>query len=76
MWNNITKGLDNQNFFFYGPSSCIGFSLGDDSCVRFLGDEWIEDVVLKDAFPRIFALSVNKLGKVKEFGFQCNNVWH
>ena len=72
----IIKVIGSQDFQFNGSSSCIGFSLGDDSCVRFLGDEWIEDVVLKDAFPRIFALSVNKLGKVKEFGFQSNNVWH
>ena len=76
MWNNITKGLDNQNFFFYGPSSCIGFSFGDGSRIHFWGDEWIEGVVLRDDFPRIFVLSVNKLGKVKDFGFRNNNVWH
>ncbi|XWS17630.1 hypothetical protein CRYUN_Cryun33cG0083800 [Craigia yunnanensis] len=32
--------------------------------------------MLKSAFPRIFALSDNKLGKVKEFGFLRNNIWH
>ena len=50
-------------------SPSIGFSLGDGSRIRFWADEWIEGVVLKKAFPRIFDLSVNKLGKVKEFGF-------
>ena len=76
MWKNITKVMGSQDFQFNGTSSCIGFSLKNDNCIHFWEDEWIEGVVLKDDFPKIFALSVNKLGKVKEFGIQSNNVWH
>ena len=31
--------------------------------------------MLKLVFPRIFALSVNKGGKVKDFGCWINNTW-
>ena len=76
LWKNITKIMGSQDFPLNGSSPCIGYSLGDGNCIQFWKDEWIEDVVLKDAFPRIFALAVNKSGKVKEFGVWSNNVWH
>ena len=68
VWKNVTKTLGSQDIHFNGASSCMGFSLGDGSCICFWRDKWIEGVVLKEAFPRIFALSVNKDGKVKDFG--------
>ena len=75
MWKNITKVVASEDFRFNGPSSNVGFILGDGSSIHFWRDEWIEGVVLKDVFPRIFALSVNKLGKVKEFGTLSINGW-
>ena len=72
LWKNITKVLVSQDFSFNGLSPCIGFFLGNGSSIRFWRDEWIEGVVLKDAFPRIYALSIKKFGKVKEFGFRSN----
>ena len=72
---NITSILGSQDSYPSGPSSLFGFSLGDGSRIRFWRDEWIEGVVLKDAFPRIFALAMNKCGKVKDFGVQSNNEW-
>ena len=49
---------------------CLVFDfLSRMEVVFIFGDEWIDGVVLKDVFPRIFALSVYKLDKVKEFGF-------
>ena len=70
MWKNITKFMGCYDFL-----SRIGFSLGDGRCIRFWWDEWIDGVVLKSAFPRIYALSTNKFGKVHEFGCLRNNVW-
>ena len=32
--------------------------------------------MLKSTFPRIYALSTNKFGRVHEFGRMRNNVWH
>ena len=45
-----------------------GYSFGDGRNIRFWGDKWIEGVVLTSIFPKIFALSVNKEGKVMDFG--------
>ena len=76
LWKNITKPIcshDSQSNAFL---SSFGYSFGDGGCIRFWWDSWIDGVVLKSAFPRIFALSTNKEGKVREFGSWCNNVWH
>ena len=75
IWKNITKVMGSQDFQVNDPSSSVGFSLGNGGCIRFWEDDWIGGIMLKYAFPRIFALSVNKLGKVKEFGFWSNNAW-
>ena len=75
IWKNITKVMGSQDFQVNDLSSCVGFSLGDGGCIRFWEDDWIGGIVLKYAFPRIFALSINKLGKVKEFGFWSNYAW-
>ena len=56
-------------------SAMIGKSLGDGSRLRFWWDDWVDGVVLKEAFPRIFALSVDKKDKVQEFGGWLNNNW-
>ena len=75
-WKNITKFLGCQNSHSFGFLSGIGFSLGNGRCIRFWLDEWIDGVVLKSTFPRIYALSTNKFGRVHEFGRMKNNVWH
>ena len=74
LWTNITRPLwyqENQ----IGVSSDSGYCLGDGRNIRFWWDEWIDRVVLKRAFPQIFALSVNKEGKVRDFGSWINNYW-
>ncbi|XWS10695.1 hypothetical protein CRYUN_Cryun38cG0019600 [Craigia yunnanensis] len=53
----------------------MGFSLVDGSKISFWWDNWNEGGVLKLVFLRIFALSVNKDGKVKDFGYWINNTW-
>ena len=68
MWRNITRLLSPSNEFFSLMSSVLGFSLGDGSNINFWSDEWIEGITLKSMFPRVFALAVNKVGKVKEYG--------
>ncbi|XWS71346.1 hypothetical protein CRYUN_Cryun03dG0130400 [Craigia yunnanensis] len=46
--------------------SNIGKSLGDGSRFRFWWDNWVDGVVFKEAFPKFFAIFVNKEGKVQE----------
>ena len=74
LWKNTTKLIcshDSQSNVFL---SGIGYSLGDGSYIRFWWDEWIDGVILNSAFSRIFALSINKKGKVKKFRSWSNNV--
>ena len=42
--------------------------LGNGSLIWMWDDIWVVNGRLKDLFPRIFALAVNKSGMVNEFG--------
>ena len=43
--------------------------LGNGCKIRFLRDSWVGGVTLQLAFPRIYALALNKDGRVNEYGF-------
>ena len=75
MWKNIVKVSFSNNMFFDIFSSGVGFSIGDGSKIRFWLDAWIDGVTLKFTFSRIYALSINKGGKVREFGCWINDKW-
>ncbi|XWS13282.1 hypothetical protein CRYUN_Cryun36dG0024100 [Craigia yunnanensis] len=75
MWRNISKPLYSQDIHANVLSSGMGYSLSDGSKIRFWHDNWIINVAPKSAFPRIFALSVNKDGKVQEFGSGNKYSW-
>ncbi|OMP01365.1 hypothetical protein COLO4_11923 [Corchorus olitorius] len=51
------------------------FTVGNGECIFFWSDMWIENVVPKEHFPRIFALACNKLGKVKDYGSMQDGRW-
>ncbi|EOY15545.1 Uncharacterized protein TCM_034564 [Theobroma cacao] len=55
--------------------SNFGLIVGNGENLNFWQDEWIEGVVLADAFPRMFALAVKKSGKVTEFGIWEDGRW-
>ena len=74
LWTNITKPFCQQRNQIGAPSDCR-YCLGDGRNIRFWWDEWIEGVVLRLAFPRIFALAANKEGKVRDLGRWINNYW-
>ena len=73
MWRNITRPLWYQDRYIDMFSSNIGKSLSDGSRFKFWWDDQADGVVLKEAFLRIFALSVDKEGKMQEFGRWLNN---
>ncbi|EOY10280.1 Uncharacterized protein TCM_025650 [Theobroma cacao] len=56
-----------------GKGMCM--VVGNGHNVLFWQDEWIEGVILKDKFPRMFALASNKTGCVNEFGAWVNGDW-
>ncbi|KAL4308799.1 hypothetical protein GQ457_01G003850 [Hibiscus cannabinus] len=72
LWRGIAKPLSNSNDLF---SSGIRFKLGDGSRIEFWEDFWTEVRTLKEAFPRIFNLSVKKSGKVGQFGHKESDKW-
>lgn len=49
--------------------------LGDEGKVSFWDGYWTGDRSLKDLFPRLFQLSNNKIGKVREMGLWENGNW-
>ncbi|GLU14796.1 hypothetical protein SLE2022_313440 [Rubroshorea leprosula] len=44
------------------------WKVGDGSCVNFWSDKWVGEKPLKDLFPRLFALSTNREGLLKDMG--------
>jgi hypothetical protein len=41
--------------------------LGDGSCIRFWEDNWVDGNSLKNMFPQLFSLLINRGGFVSEF---------
>ncbi|EOY31812.1 Uncharacterized protein TCM_038999 [Theobroma cacao] len=48
---------------------------GNGCLIYFWTKPWLNDMILKDEFPRLFALAVNKNGKLNEFGVWTEVVW-
>lgn len=72
VWRNIVKPLvvvdESHSYLMDG----LGYSLGNGVRISFWCHEWIDGVMLKFGFPRIFALANNKTGVVAEFGSFVN----
>ncbi|KAE8682317.1 Polynucleotide adenylyltransferase family protein isoform 4 [Hibiscus syriacus] len=67
----IWRGVINNFFSNDGFGVCIRSNLrwktGNGHYVAFWNDAWLGEVPLKDLFPRLYTLSMNKEGKVVEF---------
>ncbi|XP_039009369.1 uncharacterized protein LOC120137754 [Hibiscus syriacus] len=48
---------------------------GNEKYVEFWNDVWLGGVPLKDLFPRLYVLSINKLGKVMDFRVNNASGW-
>lgn len=59
------------NEFFKGLACKVGSGEG----VRFWNDVWVGDISLRKAFPRVFAVSLNKSATVAEAGQIINGRW-
>ncbi|GKV48894.1 hypothetical protein SLEP1_g55681 [Rubroshorea leprosula] len=51
------------------------WEIGNGSRVAFWDDKWGGDKPLKDLFPRLYALSLNKEGMLKDMGFWREGIW-
>jgi len=40
--------------------------LGDEKCIKFWEDKWVEEIVLKEEYPRLFNISTCKESLVSD----------
>ena len=59
-WKSILDRLSHLSVFSLNPTDCIQVDIGDGNGTRFWSDMWSEQGILKEKFPRIFALEDNK----------------
>uniref|UniRef100_A0A5B7AF43 Uncharacterized protein n=1 Tax=Davidia involucrata TaxID=16924 RepID=A0A5B7AF43_DAVIN len=45
------------------------FDIGDGTKVRFCRDKWRGDLILKDCYPSLFNIAVDKEAKVRDYGY-------
>ncbi|EOY06145.1 Uncharacterized protein TCM_020961 [Theobroma cacao] len=53
----------------------IGYLIGSGTGINFWDDQWIDGIILRSTFSRIFSLANKKFGKVYEFGYWDNWGW-
>ncbi|GMJ01970.1 hypothetical protein like AT4G29090 [Hibiscus trionum] len=72
VWKNIVSPLAN-------PSSVVSQNLhllvGNGENIQFWSDVWAGSAPLKDSFPRIYNLAIEKSGPIAKFGRFVNEVW-
>lgn len=56
------------NKFFLQITANFGVVVGDGGSLLFQNNVWLANMVLKDEFPRLYTLAVNKQGYVPKFG--------
>ncbi|XP_028058886.1 uncharacterized protein LOC114262720 [Camellia sinensis] len=67
IWNRIVAvGDQNQSFSLYYASN-LQLKVGNGCRIRFWSDSWCGNVCLKEEFPRLFSLSSQKEGLLKDF---------
>ncbi|KAE8698885.1 Phospholipid-transporting ATPase 3 [Hibiscus syriacus] len=78
-WDTVCKPMNSGGLGNDSAGECLrSFSklqVGNGKSISFWTDPWVDEVPLKILFPRIFALSTNKWGKVVDFGSFELNGW-
>lgn len=74
LWYNITSPPFGSHKFSNVLVFGITVSLGDGSRISCWKDTWAADFSLAEAFSRVFALSVNKVGRVIVRVLECRPV--
>ncbi|GMI89291.1 hypothetical protein HRI_002598400 [Hibiscus trionum] len=72
VWRGIIRPLTNKDSVF---SRNIHFSVGNGKRIKFWSETWIGNTPLKELFPRMYALAVNKSGVIAEFGHFEDGIW-
>ncbi|GMI64746.1 hypothetical protein like AT4G29090 [Hibiscus trionum] len=72
IWRNIAKPLSDPADVF---AQHLRLTVGDGSRIDFWNDKWTGNESLKERFPRVYALAVQKQGCIAEFGNSNNGRW-
>ncbi|KAK8511783.1 hypothetical protein V6N12_000824 [Hibiscus sabdariffa] len=78
IWKGILKSACCEDSFGLCFRVNLSVQVGDGKHILFWDDVWLGNSSLKDQFPRFYALSCNKSGKVADFGRKIGArwVWH
>ncbi|XP_028061495.1 uncharacterized protein LOC114264963 [Camellia sinensis] len=67
IWGDIVNTVATRAEFLQFFKSNVVVKIGDGRRTRFWTDCWLDGVCLKDEFPRLYSLSVDKVGSVFMF---------
>ncbi|XP_039072016.1 uncharacterized protein LOC120219245 [Hibiscus syriacus] len=75
IWKSVVNNHFKEDEFGAKISSMFQVKVGNGERIRFWVDIWALDHPLKTVFPRIYALSLNQFGIIKEFGEFNSSGW-
>ncbi|KAL4280566.1 hypothetical protein GQ457_03G000290 [Hibiscus cannabinus] len=76
LWNGVIKSFFKDDAGGNVMRNNFMLQVGDGQSISFWSDIWLGDTPLKIKFPRIFALSRNKMGMIAEFGKKEEPGWN
>ncbi|PWA38083.1 hypothetical protein CTI12_AA584650 [Artemisia annua] len=76
VWKKITDILHSRSPSGVVANKGLVHCVGKGDCTRFWDDHWVEGHILKNSFPRIFALAANKSGPVCDFRLWESGQWN
>ncbi|EOY10119.1 Uncharacterized protein TCM_025497 [Theobroma cacao] len=65
---DVRRAVAQFNKFINEVKSNLQLAAGDGKNILFWTDWWIEEGILKDTYPRMYALATNKRGYINEYG--------
>ncbi|GKA68641.1 hypothetical protein Tco_0768558 [Tanacetum coccineum] len=60
VWINVLKAIDSIKEHGIDLLACCDRRIGDGCSTKFWSDKWAENGILKDIFPRVYALELDK----------------
>ncbi|GMI95172.1 hypothetical protein HRI_003186500 [Hibiscus trionum] len=75
IWNSIAKNYAKEDQLGKLFRDNLSLQVGYGSKVLFWDDVWCSQSLLKEAFPKVYALSIKKSGFINDFGGKFENRW-
>ena len=75
LWGQISNFLAGCNVVLEIAKRCMRKKIGNGVATLFWLDHWLGDECLKDRFPRLFSISIQKHCFISEMGCWIDNVW-